>query len=173
MSAPLKIDFGNMMDTAIGEHGLTQQMLDETAPAIAQAVADLQMARSKGEIPFLDLPYQKEALQEIPRLREEFWKNLYVPDGAKSLNKNLEVAGRVADYLELSELMARDALERGESCGGHFREEHQTPEGEALRRDDELSFVSAWEYAGADQSPKLHKEQLTFEAVHLAQRSYQ
>jgi succinate dehydrogenase / fumarate reductase flavoprotein subunit len=89
-----------------------------------------------------------------------------------SMNKNLEVAGRVADFLELGELMARDALNRSESCGGHFREESQTPEGEALRDDANFSYVAAWEYKGEGQEPVLHKEPLVFENIKLAQRSY-
>ena len=88
------------------------------------------------------------------------------------LNKNLEFAGRLADFLELGELMARDALDRAESCGGHFREEYQTPEGEALRNDEEYTYVSAWEYKGENVPPTLHKEALEFEAVELKQRSY-
>lgn len=114
----------------------------------------------------------QHALTEIPQLREEFWQNLLIPKDSKTLNKNLEFAGRVADFLELGELMARDALERKESCGGHFREEHQTPEGEAMRDDENFAFVSAWEYAGLNNAPNMHKESLTFENVKLTQRSY-
>ena len=87
-------------------------------------------------------------------------------------NQNLEKAGRVADFLELGELMMRDALMRNESCGGHFREEYQTPEGEALRNDDEFAFVAAWEYKGENQEPVLHKEKLEYENVKMTQRSY-
>ena len=113
----------------------------------------------------------KEAIEEIPKLREEYWQNVKVAGEMETLNKNLEFAGRVADYMELAELMARDALHRVESCGGHFREESQTPEGEALRKDDEFTYVSAWEYK--DQSKwELHKENLVFENVELTQRSY-
>ncbi len=113
----------------------------------------------------------KEALQEIPKLREEFWENVKVPGSGNQFNKNLEIAGRVADFFELGELMARDALNRSESCGGHFREESQTPEGEALRNDEEFSYTAAWEYGG-DSGPTLHKEPLSFENVKLTQRSY-
>jgi len=113
----------------------------------------------------------KEALQEIPKLREEFWQHVKVPGSGSHFNKNLEIAGRVADFFELGELMARDALDRSESCGGHFRAESQTPEGEALRKDDEFSHVAAWEYGGND-GPTLHKELLAFENVKLTQRSY-
>lgn len=88
------------------------------------------------------------------------------------MNQELEKAGRVADFLELGELIAHDALMRDESCGAHFREEHQTPDGEALRDDEKFAFVGAWEYKGDGQSPALHKEPLTFDNVHLAQRSY-
>jgi succinate dehydrogenase / fumarate reductase flavoprotein subunit len=114
----------------------------------------------------------KRAIAEIPKLREEFWRNLLIPEDAANLNKNLEFAGRVADFLELGELMARDALHRDESCGGHFREEYRTPEGEALRNDDDFAYVAAWEYKGKDATPALHKEELVFENVKLTQRSY-
>jgi succinate dehydrogenase / fumarate reductase flavoprotein subunit len=114
----------------------------------------------------------KLALQEIPKLREEFWQNVLIPKDGENLNKNLEFAGRVADFLELGELMARDALHRNESCGGHFREEYQTPEGEAQRDDDKFTYVAAWEYSGKDKEPVLNKEPLEFENVHLSQRSY-
>jgi succinate dehydrogenase / fumarate reductase flavoprotein subunit len=114
----------------------------------------------------------KRAVAEIARLREEYWQNVRVPGRADFLNKYLEFAGRVADFLELGELMARDALAREESCGGHFREEHQSPEGEALRHDQEFSYVSAWEFEGVGKDPTLHKEELTFENVELATRSY-
>jgi len=114
----------------------------------------------------------KKALQKIPELREEFWSNVNVPGTADDLNPELEKAGRVAEFLELGELMARDALMREESCGGHFREEYQTEENEALRDDEHFGFVSAWEYRGEGQEAKLHKEQLVFENVKLTTRSY-
>jgi len=114
----------------------------------------------------------KEALSKIPKIREEFWENVIVPGDAKDLNQTLERANRVADYLEFAELLVRDALERKESCGGHFREEHQTEEGEALRDDDNFCHVAAWEHIGDDQSPTRHIEPLTFERVPLTQRSY-
>ncbi|MFN5865944.1 MAG: fumarate reductase/succinate dehydrogenase flavoprotein subunit [Candidatus Kapaibacterium sp.] len=114
----------------------------------------------------------KTALERIPALREEFWNNVNVPGSGQELNQNLEVAGRVADFLEFGELMCRDALHRNESCGGHFREEYQTPDGEAERNDNEFSYVAAWEYKGPNAAPELHKEQLNFENVHLAVRSY-
>jgi succinate dehydrogenase flavoprotein subunit len=114
----------------------------------------------------------REALARIPRLREEFWQNVTVTGGAGDLNQALEYAGRVADYLEFAELLARDALERRESCGGHFREEFQTPENEALRDDEQFAHVAAWEYTGDDHAPVRHVEPLAFEYAHPAQRSY-
>jgi succinate dehydrogenase / fumarate reductase flavoprotein subunit len=112
------------------------------------------------------------ALERIPQLKEEFWSNLILSGGAAELNQSLEKAARVADFLELAELMCTDALQRAESCGGHFREESQTPDGEALRNDAEFSYVSSWEWKGPGEPPALHKEPLVFEHVHLAQRSY-
>ena len=114
----------------------------------------------------------KKALQRVPELREEFWKNVNVLGGREELNQALENAGRVADFLEFGELMCLDALQRNESCGGHFREEYQTPDGEALRDDANYSYVAAWEYAGAGKQPILNKEPLTFDYVHPSQRSY-
>ncbi|MEP7367984.1 MAG: fumarate reductase/succinate dehydrogenase flavoprotein subunit, partial [Acidobacteriota bacterium] len=114
----------------------------------------------------------KKALSEIPGLREEFWKDVKVLGTGEELNQSLEKAGRVADFFELAELMCRDALERNESCGGHFREEYQTPEGEAARDDEHYAYAAAWEYQGAGKTPVLHKEPLSFEYVHPAQRSY-
>ncbi|MDE3153027.1 MAG: fumarate reductase/succinate dehydrogenase flavoprotein subunit [Gemmatimonadota bacterium] len=114
----------------------------------------------------------KHALQEIPKLREEFWQNLTIPGTGQELNQSLEHAGRVADFFELAELMCIDALHREESCGGHFRVEHQTPDGEAKRNDEQFAYVAAWEYKGVGEPPVLHKEPLEFENVHLATRSY-
>jgi succinate dehydrogenase / fumarate reductase flavoprotein subunit len=114
----------------------------------------------------------KEALAEIPRLREEFWRDVNVPGSTGTLNQVLERAGRVADFLELAELICLDALERRESCGGHFREEYQTEDGEAKRDDEDFSYVAAWEHKGVGQAPALHKESLEFQEVHLTQRSY-
>jgi succinate dehydrogenase / fumarate reductase flavoprotein subunit len=114
----------------------------------------------------------QEALQIIPKIREEFWRNVNVPGSDADFNQALEKAGRVADFLELGELMCLDALHREESCGGHFRTEYQTPDGEALRNDDEFAYVAAWEYAGEGKRPILNKEPLHFEAVQLSQRSY-
>ena len=114
----------------------------------------------------------RTALDKIPKLREEFWRDVNVPGSADTLNQALEKAGRVADFFELAELMCLDALQRKESCGGHFREEYQTPDGEALRDDENFAYVAAWEYAGDRSGPVLNKEPLDFEYVHLAQRSY-
>ncbi len=114
----------------------------------------------------------KEGIDKIKALKEDFWKNLLVPGEALELNQNLEKAGRVADLIELGELMMVDALNRNESCGGHFREEYQTPEGEALRDDDNYAYVAAWEYKGDGQAHELHKEELKYENVKLTQRSY-
>tara|TARA_B110000116_G_scaffold272231_1_gene295913 strand:- start:1342 stop:3255 length:1914 start_codon:yes stop_codon:yes gene_type:complete len=113
-----------------------------------------------------------KAIDEISSLREDFWKQVRVPGADNILNPELAKAGRVADFIELGELMMRDALERDESCGGHFREEHQTAEGEAMRNDDEFTFTSAWEFKGDNNKPALNKEELKFENVRLTQRSY-
>ena len=114
----------------------------------------------------------KNALTQIKDLKKDFWQNIFVPGSDNELNPELEKAGRVADFIELGELMIYDALDREESCGGHFREEHQTPEGEALRDDENYTFVSAWEYKGDDKVPELHKENLNYEEVTPTQRSY-
>ncbi len=114
----------------------------------------------------------QKAIVEIPALEEEFWSDLRVPGSADTLNASLEKAGRVADFFELAKLMARDALEREESCGGHFRTEHQTEEGEAKRDDENFAHSAAWEYHGADTAHTRHREELEFEYVALAQRSY-
>ena len=114
----------------------------------------------------------QEAIDEISELRKDFWENVRVPGSADSKNQELEKAGRVADFLELGELFAKDALTRDESCGGHFREEYQTPEGEALRDDENFKFVSAWEYKGEPKDAVLHKEELKYENIELKTRSY-
>ncbi|MBI4913553.1 MAG: fumarate reductase/succinate dehydrogenase flavoprotein subunit [Acidobacteria bacterium] len=114
----------------------------------------------------------KKALGLIPQIREEFWRNVRIPGSGEELNQSLELAGRVADFLEIGELMCLDALERRESCGGHFREEWQTPDGEALRDDENFAHVAAWEYQGEGSTPVRHIEPLKFEYVHLATRSY-
>jgi succinate dehydrogenase / fumarate reductase flavoprotein subunit len=117
-------------------------------------------------------PKLQEALARIPHLREEFWATVSVPGSGADMSQVLEYAGRVADYLELGELIALDALERRESCGGHFREEYQTPDSEALRDDASFTHVAAWEYAGDGALPVRHIEPLTFESVKPSQRSY-
>src|SRR6202790_922930 len=114
----------------------------------------------------------EHALDQICKLREQFWADVKVAGSADDLNQSLEKAGRVADFFELAELICVDALQRNESCGGHFREEYQTPDGEAQRNDEEFSYVSAWEYQGPDRPPDLNKEPLAFEYVHPSQRSY-
>lgn len=114
----------------------------------------------------------RHALSKIPEIREEFWKNAVIPGANGEFNQALEKAGRVADSLELAELLCIDALNRAESCGCHLREESQTPDGEAMRNDEQYAYVAAWEYQGAEKSPALSKEPLTFENVHLTQRSY-
>jgi succinate dehydrogenase / fumarate reductase flavoprotein subunit len=122
------------------------------------------MARSEASL--------KRALERIPEIRREFWENVNVPGSADELNQALEYAGRVTDYLEFAELLAYDALHREESCGGHFRQEYQTEDGEALRNDDRFAYVAAWEFKGLDQFPELIKEPLVYEEVRMAQRSY-
>lgn len=122
------------------------------------------MARNEKEL--------KEAIEEISALRKDFWENVKVTGTMDSKNQELEKAGRVADFLELGELFAKDALHRNESCGGHFREEYQTPEGEALRDDENFKYVAAWEYVGEPKDAKLHKEDLVYENIELKTRSY-
>jgi succinate dehydrogenase / fumarate reductase flavoprotein subunit len=114
----------------------------------------------------------QDALAKIPEMREQFWNDLQVSGAGEQLNQELEKAGRVADFFEFAELMCLDALDRAESCGGHFRVEHQTEEGEAKRDDEDFAHVSAWEFTGVGHEPVLHKEPLEFEYVSLTQRSY-
>ena len=113
-----------------------------------------------------------QAIQEIKALREEFWREVRVPGQLEEMNTELEKAGRVADFLELGELFAKDALHRNESCGGHFREEYQTEEGEALRDDENFMYVAAWEYTGNPSESVLHKEELNYEFIEVKTRSY-
>ena len=122
------------------------------------------MARNKEDL--------EKAIKEVDSLRDVFWKEVKVPGTKDGLNQELEKAGRVADFIELGALMCYDALSREESCGGHFREEYQTPEGEAVRNDEEFAFVSAWEFKGENEVPELHKEDLKYENIELKQRSY-
>jgi succinate dehydrogenase / fumarate reductase flavoprotein subunit len=114
----------------------------------------------------------KAALKRIPELREEFWRNVNVPGQPGELNQSLEYAGRVADFIEFAELLCTDALHRNESCGGHFREEYRTPDGETMRDDSNFAYVAAWEHQGAGKAPVLHKEPLVYEEVHMSTRSY-
>lgn len=114
----------------------------------------------------------RDAMGKIAALRDEFWKDVTVAGTPGELNQTLERAGRVADFLEFSELLVQDALERSESCGGHFREEFRTEEGEALRDDENFCHVAAWQFNGVGEAPTLHKEPLVFENVSLSQRSY-
>ena len=114
----------------------------------------------------------KRALSKIPELRDEYWRDVRVVGSGEELNQSLEKAGRVADFFELAELISTDALQRNESCGGHFREEYQTPDGEAARDDENYSYVAAWEFRGVGQMPELHKEPLVFDYVHPTYRSY-
>jgi succinate dehydrogenase / fumarate reductase flavoprotein subunit len=122
------------------------------------------MARNAGGL--------QAALDRIPALRDEFWRTVRVGGAGEEFNQALERAGRVADYLEFAELMCLDALHREESCGGHFRTEHQTADGEALRDDERFTYAAAWEYTGEDRAPVMHREPLVFESVQLATRSY-
>ena len=114
----------------------------------------------------------EEAITLIQEVRKEFWENVRVPGKNEEFNQELEKAIRLADFLEMGELMARDALNRNESCGGHFREEYQTEEGEALRDDENYKYVAVWEYKGQNETPELHKEELVFENIKVAQRNY-
>jgi len=114
----------------------------------------------------------KTALRLIPQLREQFWRNVRIPGHSEDLNQELEKAQRVADFLELGQLLVEDALHREESCGCHFRGEYQTEENEAKRDDARFGYVAAWEFRGAGNSPDLHREPLAFEAAKLSQRSY-
>src|SRR5258708_23875954 len=114
----------------------------------------------------------ERAIAKIRELREQYWRDVKVMGAAEEINQSLEKASRVADFFELAELMCMDALDRKESCGGHFREEHQTPDGEALRDDENFAYVAAWEFTGVGNEPVLHKEPLEFDNVHLATRSY-
>jgi succinate dehydrogenase / fumarate reductase flavoprotein subunit len=125
---------------------------------------DVGMARSEQSL--------AHALKKIPAIREEFWKNVKVSGTGAEFNQQLENAGRTADFLEFAELLAKDALHRNESCGGHFRVDHQYPDGEAKRDDANYCYSAAWEFKGVGKEPELHKEPLKFENVHLAVRSY-
>ena len=171
-----------------GKLDISEAAFDEAAKAAEDRIQRLlhveggktvtEFHRELGQIMWNDVGMSRNrkrlrhAIDAIGDLRADYWENVSVPGRKDTLNKNLEFAGRVADFLELGELMARDALHRDESCGAHFREEFQTEEGEALRRDEEYTYVAAWEFTGDAASPALHKETLSFEAVDLSTRSY-
>ncbi len=171
-----------------GKLDISEAAFDEAARAAEDRIQRLlhveggktvtEFHRELGQIMWNDVGMSRNrkglqhAIDAIADLRADYWENVSVPGRKDTLNKNLEFAGRVADFLELGELMARDALHRDESCGAHFREEFQTEEGEALRRDEEYTYVAAWEFTGDAASPALHKETLSFEAVDLSTRSY-
>ncbi|HEX5473233.1 MAG TPA: fumarate reductase/succinate dehydrogenase flavoprotein subunit [Vicinamibacterales bacterium] len=163
---------------AFGEAQDAVQARIDTLLAVKGTETPRQLHRRLGQLLWDDVGMSRndaglrQALAEIPKLRDEFWQNVSVPGPQNNLNKNLEYAGRVADYLEFAEVLTLDALQRTESCGGHFREESQTAEGEALRDDEHFSYVAAWEFKGVGRSPELHKEPLDFEYVHPTQRSY-
>ena len=114
----------------------------------------------------------QNAIEKIAALKKEFWSNVRIPGDMNGMNVELEKASRLADFIEIGDLMARDALNREDSCGGHVREEYQTPEGEALRKDDLFAYVSCWEYKGKDAEPALQKEELVYESVKMVQRNY-
>jgi succinate dehydrogenase / fumarate reductase flavoprotein subunit len=142
-----------------------KRTVDDFHKALGQIMWDhCGMARNNADL--------EKARGQIQVLREEFWQNVTVPGQEKDFNQSLERAGRVADFLEFGELMVMDALERQESCGGHFNEAYQTEENEAQRNDEDYCHVSAWEYKGPDMDPEMHKEPLVFENVKLSQRSY-
>ena len=141
------------------------QSVDDIHKKLGHVMWDMVgMARTKESL--------EKAIVEIQKIRKEFWADVRVPGKNDEFNQEIEKALRLADFLELGELMARDALGRNESCGGHFREEYQTPEGEAQRDDENYAYVAVWEYNGADAEPTLHKEELKFEAIKVAQRNY-
>jgi len=176
--------------TSMGKVTTEDQAFKDAEQNVRDQIAKILTVGKKGKKPVLQLYRElgkvmwdevgmarseqglRKAINQISSMREEFWNDIKILSGDKTLNRDLELAGRVADFLELGELMARDALERAESCGGHFRVESQTPEGEARRDDEKFCYVAAWEYAGAGKTPVMHKESLTFESIHLAQRSY-
>jgi succinate dehydrogenase / fumarate reductase flavoprotein subunit len=157
-----------VLPTTIGDY-LAGADGDRTADSFHREIGELLwehcgMSRSAAGL--------RKALERMPALREEFWRRVKVPGGEAGFNQSLERANRVVDYLELAELMCLDALHRTESCGAHFREESQTPDGEAARRDEEFCYAAAWEFTGTGQAPVLHREDLVFEYVHPTQRSY-
>jgi succinate dehydrogenase / fumarate reductase flavoprotein subunit len=175
---------GNRIETATTEHAAFAEAEDQSRSRVEQLLGIqgkktvTQFHRELGGIMWDHVGMSRTAdglrtaVDQISSLREEFWQNVLVPGEPNTFNKNLEFAGRVADFLELGEVMAMDALDREESCGGHFREEFQTEDGEAVRRDDDFAYVSGWEFTGDVRKPNLVKEDLEFENVKLTTRSY-
>lgn len=171
-------------DAVTGEHPAVQEVLAETEDRLHLLLAvdgdrtPDSFHRELGELmwEFCGMARTdsglRKALERIPQIREEFWRRIKVPGTGEEFNQSLEKANRVVDYLELAELMCLDALHRAESCGGHFREESQTPDGEAARDDDAFAYAAAWEFTRTGEAPVLHKEDLVFEYVHPTQRSY-
>jgi succinate dehydrogenase / fumarate reductase flavoprotein subunit len=171
----IPVDINN---PAFAESEATVQTKTEKLLAIQGKKTVIEFHRQLGKLvwDYVGMSRNRQGLEyaigAIASLGQEYWQNVKVAGSSDNLNKNLEFAGRVADFLELAELMARDALQREESCGGHFREEYQTPEGEAQRDDEYFAYVAAWQYRGDEQTPLMHKEELKFENVKLTQRSY-
>jgi len=170
---PVTVDHDAFKDVELSVQGRIDRLL-----SVKGSKTPRQLHRELGAVLWDDVGMARNelglrrALARIPQLREEFWQDVSVPGPQNNLNKNLEYAGRVADYLEFAELLALDALHRTESCGGHFREESQTPDGEALRDDDHFSYVAAWQFEGVGEPPVLHTEPLVFDYVKPSQRSY-
>jgi succinate dehydrogenase / fumarate reductase flavoprotein subunit len=170
---PVPVDDPVFRDAEAGQHEQVRQLLsingrrsvDDIHRELGKVMWDnCGMARTEQSL--------SKALSEIPAIREEYWKNVRVMGDGETRNQSLEKAQRVADFLEFAELLCTDALHRNESCGGHFREEYQTEDGEALRDDEHFAYVGAWEFKGVGNDPVLHKEPLEFDTVHLATRSY-
>jgi succinate dehydrogenase / fumarate reductase flavoprotein subunit len=170
---PVPVDDPAFKDAEAGQHEQVRQLLaingnrsvDDVHRDLGKVMWDnCGMARTEQSL--------TKALSEIPAIRDEYWKNVRIMGDGESRNQSLEKAQRVADFLEFAELLCTDALHRNESCGGHFREEYQTEDGEALRDDEHFAYVGAWEFKGVGIDPALHKEPLEFDTVHLATRSY-
>ena len=137
-----------------------------------KAATDTAAGQAQGRRPSQPNMSASAPIAEIPKIREEFWNNVRIPGSGATANMELEKAGRVADFLEFGEMMCYDARDREESCGGHFRAESQTEDGEALRHDEEFAYVAAWEFGGEGGQPVLHKEDLVYTAIEMKQRSY-
>ncbi len=149
-----------------------------TAPSVRVNLQIVWLAEKGNEVTegdtliVFDATELKKAIEEVAKLKEEFWMHVNIPGELNDMNQELQKASRLADFIELGDLMARDGLHREESCGGHFRDEYQTGEGEALRNDKDFTYVSAWEYKGDDKEPAMHKEDLNFEYIEVKQRNY-